>query len=169
MMQYCHAIKADHHEKELPMSEPTFSPQDAHEHFSKQCFNQAWDLIDQPVRTPEENERMIQLAHASVWHWSERPDCKDKHLSIGYWQLSRIYALVGDGRSAAKYAKLCFEKTPQDDPFSMGYAYEALARAESVTGNKAQAQKYLSEAKRLANNVSKDNEKQMLVKDLESI
>jgi hypothetical protein len=51
----------------------------------------------------------------------------------------------------------------------MGYAYEALARAESVSGNKAQAQKYLTEAKRLANNVSKDNEKQMLVKDLESI
>src|SRR5688572_11029435 len=103
------------------MSEPAFDSADAHKHFSKHCFNRAWDLIDKSPRTPEENEQMIHLAHASIWHWSERANCSDKNLSIGYWQLSRIYALLHDGACAINYARTCLEKTPQDDPFLMGY------------------------------------------------
>jgi len=44
----------------------------AHKFFSAHCFNSAWELIDKPERTPEENEQMIQRTMASLWHWTQR-------------------------------------------------------------------------------------------------
>lgn len=151
------------------MSELTFNLEESHKHFSKHCFNRAWDLIDKTNRTPEENQQMIHLAHASLWHWSERPDCTPKNLSIGYWQLARIYALVGDGNSAAKYARICLEKTPKEDPFLMGYANEALARAELILGNKEEAKKHQAEALLFWEGIPDAEDKQMLLRDLESL
>ena len=151
------------------MSETTFDTLEAHKHFSKQCFNGAWDLIDKTNRTHDDNEQMIHLAHASIWHWSQRADCSDKNLSIGYWQLSRIYALLHDGACAIKYARICLEKTPQDDPFLAGYAHEALARAERLLGNQAQAKKHHAEALLFAESIPDAESKQMLLGDLESL
>lgn len=148
------------------MPETAFSPEDAHQFFSKHCFNRAWDLIDKPHRTPEDNEQMIHLAHASIWHWSERPDCTDKNLSIGYWQLSRIYAQIGDGASAAKYAQICLEKSPKEDPFLLGYAHEALARAAKIQGNTAKAKEHHAEASRLAETIDDAESQKMLMNDL---
>ena len=66
--------------------EPEFDLQVAHRYFSATCFNQAWELIDKPERTAEEDEAMVQLSLASTWHWTQREDCTPANLSIGYWQ-----------------------------------------------------------------------------------
>ena len=63
---------------------PDFDSAKAHQHFSAHCFNSAWELIDKPERTPEENEQMIQRTMASLWHWTQREDCTNQKLSIGY-------------------------------------------------------------------------------------
>lgn len=62
-----------------------FDSTPAHEHFSKTCFNSFWDLIDKASRSPREKEEMIHMAHASLYHWSQRNDCTDQNLSIGCW------------------------------------------------------------------------------------
>ena len=72
-----------------------FDPAKAH-NFSAHCFNIEWELIDKPERTPAENEQMILYALASLWHWTQRPDCSTTNLSIGYWQAARVYALAGE-------------------------------------------------------------------------
>lgn len=151
------------------MPTPNFDTQEAHAYFSTACFNQAWDLIDQPERSPEENERMVRLVQASIWHWTQRSDCTDKNLSIGYWQASRVYVLVGEGDNGKKYADLCLAKTPKDDPFLLGYAYEALARAEAALGHHDQAQRFRAEASQHAKNISDSNNREMLLNDLETI
>ena len=74
----------------------------AHKHFSVTCFNKAWELIDKTDRSPEEDEQMIRLSMAAMWHWTQRDDFTPKNASIGYWQLSRIFALVGRGDHAEK-------------------------------------------------------------------
>ncbi len=43
---------------------PDFDSTKAHQFFSAHCFNSAWELIDKPARTPEENEQMIQRTMA---------------------------------------------------------------------------------------------------------
>jgi hypothetical protein len=70
----------------------------AHKHFSAACFNQAWDLIDKLDCTEADDCLMVALNQASIFHWMNRPDCTDMNLSVGYWQASRIQALLGNAR-----------------------------------------------------------------------
>jgi hypothetical protein len=49
-----------------------FDSASGHEHFSKACFNDAWDLIEKNDRSPDEVEELIHTAHASLYHWSQR-------------------------------------------------------------------------------------------------
>ena len=64
---------------------------------------------------------MIQGTMASLWHWTQREDCTAKNLSIGYWQVARVYALAGEPDNARKYAQHCLDITPTDDAFCLGY------------------------------------------------
>ncbi len=149
--------------------EPSFDPAEAHRWFSTRCFNRAWERIDRPQRTDDENEEMIRLAHASLWHWTERADCRDRHIATGYWQLSRVYALVGEVQNARKYGRLSLDNAPPDEPFFVGYAYEALARAELLAGNRDEAERYVAQAHRQAELIADSEAKQLLIDDLRSL
>lgn len=148
---------------------PDFDTASAHKYFSAHCFNSAWELIDKNDRTADENERMINLAQASIWHWTQREDCTDQNMSIGYWQASRVYSLAGQPDNARRYGQMCLEKSEGGEPFSIGYAYEALARAEFVGGEKDKAKKYLAQAREQAEKISNAEHKKMLTDDLDTI
>ena len=145
---------------------PDFDLEAAHRYFSAHCFNSAWDLIDKIERTLEEDERMIQLNQASMWHWSQRDDCSDKNLSVGYWQAARIRALLGQADEARRYGQLSLQYSKNLEPFYKGYAYEALARAEQVAGNLKKIREYADEARRLAEQVSDAEDRKLLMDDL---
>ncbi len=151
------------------METPEFNAKAAHRHFSTNCFNQAWELIEKPDRTPAEDEEMIRLAQAALWHWTQRDDCSDKNMSIGYWQLSRIYTLLNQPEDGRRYAKLCLDHSRKLKPFYLAYAHEALARVESRAGNRGKAEQYLRTARSLAGQVKDLEEKELLQKDLETI
>lgn len=110
---------------------PTFDLARAHEYFAAHCFNAAWPLIEKPDRSADDAEALVALGHASLWHWTQRPDCSDKNLSVGHWLLSRIYAVIGDAAGAQRYAYSCLRFSEREGvaPFYLGYAYEALARS----------------------------------------
>jgi tetratricopeptide (TPR) repeat protein len=150
---------------------PDFDKAAAHKYFSAYCFNQAWDLIDKEDRTPEDDQQMIRLSLASHYHWTQRPDYSHTNASIGHWQTSHVYALLGQAENARRYGQLCLEVSQNDDvgPFFLGYAYEALARAEAVAGDRQKADQYIDQAMSAAENIPKEEDKQQLVEDLESI
>lgn len=148
---------------------PDFDTNSAHRYFSAHCFNSAWDLIDKNDRTTEDNERMINLAQASIWHWTQREDCSDQSMSIGYWQASRAYSLAGQPDNARRYGQMSLEKSEGGEPFYTGYAYEALARAESVAGDKDKTSEYLGKAHEFAEKVTDAETRKMLTDDLATI
>ena len=151
--------------------EPSFDPQAAHRYFSADCFNKAWDLIDKKDRTPDEDEQMIRLNQASTWHWTQRSDCTPQNMSIGYWQTARIYTLLKQLENARRYGQLSLQAAQQEGvlPFALGYAYEALARAEAAAGNKAQMQAYLKQAHQVAERMTDLEAKEQLLADLDTI
>lgn len=151
------------------MNDPGFDRATAHRHFAAHCFNATWDLLDQPERTPDEALQMLLRSAASLWHWTEREECTPANLSIGYWQLARVAAEIGEGNLALRFAQQCLELSPADDPFLMGFAYEALARAALVMGDKQAATGYLAEAKAKANEVDDAENQQALLADLATI
>jgi tetratricopeptide (TPR) repeat protein len=152
-------------------NKPEFDMKAAHKYFSAACFNGAWELLDKSDRTAEEDEQMLRLSMASHWHWTQREDCADTNISVSYWQASRIYAVLGQVENAKRYAELCLAVSQGDDipPFYLGYAYEALARAELVAGNKKQMQANLKEAHKAADKVADKEEQKWLLDDLATI
>ena len=148
------------------MPTPDFDLAAAHRHFSAACFNGVWELIDKPSRSPDEDRLMVSMCHASRYHWQQRPDCTSRSLSIGYWQLSRVYALLEHADHARQYGRLCLSHSQHEEPFYLGYAYEALARAEAVARNRAEAEKHLATARDLAARLTSTDERGMLEADL---
>jgi hypothetical protein len=150
---------------------PSFDLQQAHRYFSAECFNRAWDLIDKPSRTPAEDETMLQLGLSSLWHWSQRTDHTDIHLSVGHWQVARIYILLRKVEEARRHAHTSLELSQEagDFPFYQGYAFEALARAEALAGEKIKSAEYLQKARELSLRIPDIDDKQQLLADLDSI
>ncbi|OGO31017.1 MAG: hypothetical protein A2136_02760 [Chloroflexi bacterium RBG_16_54_11] len=143
----------------------------AHKYFSAECFNRTWDYIDKPVRTAKEDEAMLRLSLASLWHWTQRDDCTPTNLSVGYWQVSRVFALLRQAENARQYGQLCLAASEEAGvlPFYQGYAYEALARAELVAGNQEGMEKHLIQAHQVAAALADPEEKEQLLKDLATI
>jgi len=145
---------------------PAFDIAAAHKYFAAHCFNSAWDLIEKADRTPEEDRLMVALNQASIYHWRNRPDCDDRSLSIGYWQASRIHALLGSAAEARRYAGICLSYSRALEPFYVGYAHEALARAAAVAGDGEAAKEHAERAKEQAALVANKDDRELLLKDL---
>ena len=143
----------------------------AHGFFSVDCFNRTWGLLDQPDRTSKEDEQMLQLTMASLWHWTQREDVTETNLSVGLWQVSRVHAVLGRAAEARRYGELALDaaKRGKSDAFTVGYAYEALARAEKVAGNPEKAAEWLERAHAEAQKVVDEEAKTWLTDDLRAI
>ena len=150
---------------------PDFDLAAAHQYFSTDCYNRAWGFIDKSTRTPPDEQEMLLLAMASLWHWTQREDCTPTNLSIGYWQLSRVYAVLGQADNARRYARYCLDCSRNGGvaPFFLGYAFEAMARAEAIAQNSVEMQKYLEEAQRQAARVTDEADRDQLLGDLDTV
>lgn len=143
----------------------------AHRYFSAQCFNKTWDYLDMPERTAEQDEEMLRSAMASHWHWTQRADYGPVSESIANWQVSRVFAVLGQSDNAYRYGQRALDALEGQEnlPFYQGYGYEALARAEAVAGDAAQMNSYLERARQAAAEVGNDDSMKMLLSDLDTI
>mgnify|MGYP001566686733 CR=1 FL=1 len=146
-----------------------FDLQVTHRYFSASCFNKTWEFIDNPNRTEEDNLFMLQTAMASLWHWTQREDATPQNLSVGNWQVARVYALLGQADNARKYAEVSLKFSEGCEPFYIGFAYEALARAEMIAGNVTKMNEYLKQAREFAGQVEDAEDKDVLSADIDSI
>ncbi len=153
------------------MAEPGFDVAAAHQHFSTECFNRTWALIDKPDRNADENELMLLHAMSSMWHWIERPECTPTTRAAGYWLISRVHALRCHVEEARRYALLSLEAAQSEgvEPFYEAYAYEALGRAEYLAGWVGKARGHVQKAREMADAVGDEESRNLLLADLETI
>lgn len=152
------------------MPEPvTFDVAAAHRHFAAQCFNLAWEFIDQSPRSSADDHAMLLAAQASLWHWTQRPDCTDQNLSIGTWQIARIFSLLGRAENALEYANRCLAHSQNLPPFFLGYAHEAISRAALLSGQKELAAEHLGFARSALAAIENADERSTLAADLASL
>ena len=141
----------------------------AHHHFAAACFNATWDLLLSQDLSPHEDRQLILTAMASLYHWTQREDCTDQNYSIGYWQISRVHAVLGMGAEARRYGELSLAYSGGLEPFYQGYAHEALARAAVVLDNLGRAIEHAAEARALAAEVANPETRKWLTDELEQI
>lgn len=134
-------------------------------------FNQTWKLLEQQDRTPEETDRLIHIAHASRFHWGEVGT--NAHLARGEWMCSRVYVSVGRPEAALHHARRCLayvDAHPDEmEDWDLPYAHEALARSYALSDDVEAARRHAAEARRLAESVAGDEERELLFRDLATL
>jgi hypothetical protein len=98
-------------------------------------FNDTWALLRREDRTPQEDDRLVHMAHASRFHWDNADD--DQNRAIGEWQVSRVYAALGHGESALFHGRRCVEyaSRPGTGDWLLASAHEGIARAHAAAGD----------------------------------
>jgi hypothetical protein len=132
-------------------------------------FNATWAAMEQPARTPAEDEAMLNMAYASAYFWSFV--AKPEHLARSQWQLSRVYTVLGRAEPALYHAQrtldLCIEHDLEgwDRPF----AYEALARAHALAGDATAAAAALERANALGARIEGQGDRDHFFAELATI
>jgi glutathione S-transferase len=122
------------------------SEREFHRKTAVRCFNETWVYLDKKVRTKQETLRMLQLAHASRYHWGIVGTPRNE--AIGDWQISRVYAALKQPRLSLLFAKSSLEICKREKlPEILVTANEAVARAYAVAEDHLSARKYLKLAR----------------------
>ena len=91
---------------------------------------------------------MLSLAHASRYHWGLVGTPLNK--AVGDWQISRVYAALGEPELALRYAKMTLVACEENGLGEIvPTAYEAVARAYAIAQDRKRAGEHLSKARRL--------------------
>jgi len=139
----------------------------AHQHFAKTLNGQVWELLQKPDRSKSENERMIYAAHASGFHWLEVGT--GLHHQRAEWLIAHVYTELGLADSALRHASRCLELTNEFEDsmqdFDWAYAYEGVARANALAGNRDLASEYVQLAEKAGQAISGDEDRSIFLSD----
>lgn len=111
------------------------SPEDVavwHRRLASQANNRAWTLAEALSRTPEEDEEMLQAAHAAMYFWNIVGNARNKAHAAQL--VAHAYALLGQGSPARHFAA-------KAQPVLLGEEAEAWeqAMAHAIAANVAAA------------------------------
>jgi len=109
---------------------------------------------------------MVLAAYASLYHWTQAPEGTARNLSVGWWQVSRVLAVLGRGPEALGAAERCLAFAQGDTAFHVAYGHEALARARRVSGDTDGARRDAEKARALLPAIEDEAERGLLQADL---
>ena len=151
-------------EKEYPMID--------HRTLGGDLINKTWTMMENPTRSPDEDDEMIHTAHASAYHWLQVGTCANRARS--QWQCSRVHVIVGQVEQALYHARRCHELVQANEDDSMELwdlpaAYEALARAHVAAGHREEAAHWAELGRTATAKIEDDEERAVLEADFATI
>ncbi len=132
-------------------------------------FNRVWELLEKPDRTAVDDDELVNAAHASRYLWTSIGDAT-KH-AIGDWQISRVYSVLGRPEPAVHHARRCLALA-QDvtgETWLLASAYEGLARAYAVAGDRAAALEWKAKAEARLAEVEDADDREIVERDIASL
>jgi hypothetical protein len=131
---------------------------DLHKQMGIAYFNKSWDLLTKPDRTKADEDVLINTVNASLYHWRQVGD--PIAVLRGEWLIAHVYTLIKHKEEALYHAQntldLAIELKATD--WDMAYAYEAMARAYAVNGNKELFNTYYEKAFAAGKNIKEDDD-----------
>ena len=93
------------------------------------------------------------------------------HFSRSHWQCSRVYCVLGRAEPALYHARFVLDICERNSigDWDLAFAYEALARAHAVAGDKEQSRRWLEQARQASVDIAEDDDRELLLSDLETI
>ena len=162
----------DHEEPimtETPVAAPTPLDAATERQVAVDLFNHVWTLLETPDRTPMQDDEMLHAAHASRHHWGKVG--KPVNFARGEWQCSRVYAVLGRPEPALWHGRRCVALCEEHGigDFDIAFGWEAIARAQSVAGDRDAAAEAIGRARSLAGGISEDEDRELFESDLATI
>ena len=112
-------------------------------------------------------ELMIHTAHASGCHWLTAGT--GLHHQRGEWLIVRVYTALRVAEAALRHANCCMELTRQHSDlmhdFDWAYAYEGVARAHAVAGNRDEALRHIELAQKAGEAIKEEENRRIFVAD----
>jgi hypothetical protein len=132
-------------------------------------FNHVWTLLETPDRSTDQDDEIVHAAHASRYHWGEVGE--PSNLAIGEWQCSRVYAVLGRGEPALHHARRCLELLERHGitDWKVASAYEAMARASAVAGDRPAALEWKAKAQRELDAIADPEDREIIEQDVASL
>ena len=131
-------------------------------------YNHVWTLLEDTT-TPEQQDEVVHCAHASAWHWSRVGTTQNR--AIGEWQLSRVYAVLARAEPALHHAHRAHDLATEvgDVQWLVASAYEALARAYAVAGDRDRARLWRDRAVEALDSVDDPEDREIVEGDIASL
>ena len=153
------------------MNEQTsFTEAEAQLFFAKRFNGKTWELFNKKDRTPEENDRMLDYAHASLAHW--RAAGTAVNVQRGEWMIARAWIHLGDGEQALRHAGRVAEVTASHpdlmEDFDFAFAYECQARAHALCGHTDEARRFITLAQKAGEAIADEEDRTIFFEDFNS-
>ena len=137
--------------------------------FAVACNNRAWELAEQPSRTPAESHELLHTAHAAAWHWSRvgsELNTARANLLLGF-----AHALAGDGPLALRYAMSSFNYFNEHGApvWEQAFAHAVLAAAAKAAGNAPLHAEHYPEAARLGDAIEDQEEREIFMRSFRQV
>jgi hypothetical protein len=120
-----------------------------HRTLAKRTYNAAWELIDKPERTAENDRRMLLLACTSRVHWGEAGGAREH--AVGDWQVAHVLSLLGAGEQALSFARSALAVVEEHGwtDFMLASAHEGMARAYAAMGETAERDAHADQCRKV--------------------
>ena len=142
-------------------------PQDEfelHKRIARECFNETWNYLEKEARSEEDDRIMLNLTHASRYHWSLIGNAEN--LAVGDWQISRVYSALKQPMLALQFAKSSLELCERSNLSSLIVsAYEGIARAYAVNNDTQSARIFIKKAREQLTMAKVDDEDRRIFLD----
>ena len=141
-----------------------------HHYMAIEMNNQTWSFLDKKDRNEQDDMRMINYAKVSLYHWRKSDKYSIINEQRGKWLISHVYAILGKSDEALSYAKETLKITEDNNlkDFDLAYAYEAMARAYSITNNQNESKEWYKKTKVAADLIEGKKDKEYFLLDLNS-
>ena len=144
------------------------SIEEAHLEFARLANNRVWTLLDKGERSLREDEEMLYAAYASSYHWLYAGG--PVHQQRGEYLIARVHMSLALPDQALHHARRCLDLTKQHPDamkdFDVAFAYEIMARALAMAGDKLGAETYYQRARLAGNQIANLEDKEIFDNDL---
>lgn len=137
-----------------------------HETLAPGLFNASWELLEKADRTRDDENKLINMVHASLFHWRQI----GTPISIlrGEWMISHVYTLLQHKEAALYHAQntLSLAEEIEAKDWDLAYSYEAMARAYALNGNKEMFSKYYELAHEAGTAITEEGDRAQFESDM---
>lgn len=149
--------------------ETKLTMEEFHKKTARETNNRIWPVLDAENPTQAQLEEVLHMAYASRYHWSKIGTVVNAVRAE--YMIARVYCAMKRGEPALFHAKRCLEIAKENNigDWDLAFAYEVIARAHSVAGNKTMCKKYNKLAQNAIDEIKDPEDKKICQGELDKV